>query len=61
MQDSLSRKSTPAKSFTDLFVWQRAHELVLGIYRLSEDFPDKELYGLTSSQNKLKEFSRRDG
>lgn len=38
----------PAKSFQDLIVWQKAHQLVLSIYRLSEGFPKKEMYGLTS-------------
>jgi four helix bundle protein len=38
----------PAKTFEDLIVWQKAHEFVLGIYRLTESFPRSELYGLTS-------------
>ena len=38
----------PAKSFTDLIVWQKAHKLVLAIYRLSKNFPGNEIYGLTS-------------
>jgi four helix bundle protein len=37
-----------AKSFQDLFAWQKAHQFVLSIYRLSENFPNKEIYGLTS-------------
>ena len=38
----------PAKSFEDLIVWQKAHKLVLSIYRISKDFPREEIYGLTS-------------
>ena len=38
----------PAKSFEDLIVWQKAHAWVLGIYRYTKDFPNHELYGLTS-------------
>lgn len=38
----------PAKSFEDLIVWQKAHKLVIAIYLFSEDFPKKEVYGLTS-------------
>lgn len=38
----------PAKSFEDLLVWQKAHRLVLDIYRYSDNFPRKETYGLTS-------------
>ncbi|MGD1805753.1 four helix bundle protein [Dapis sp. BLCC M126] len=37
-----------AKSFRDLIVWQKAHELVLEVYRLSSNFPKTETYGLTS-------------
>jgi four helix bundle protein len=37
-----------ARTFQDLIVWQKAHELVLRIYRFSADFPKGEVYGLTS-------------
>jgi four helix bundle protein len=35
-----------ARTFRDLTVWQKAHEFVLAIYRLTELFPDRERYGL---------------
>ncbi|MCB0737128.1 MAG: four helix bundle protein [Bacteroidetes bacterium] len=35
-------------SFKDLLVWQKAHELVLLVYKISADFPREEAYGLTS-------------
>lgn len=38
----------PAKTFEDLIVWQKAHEFVLSVYRVTQSFPNKELYGLTS-------------
>ncbi|MDP2059276.1 MAG: four helix bundle protein [Flavobacteriaceae bacterium] len=38
----------PAKTFEDLVVWQKAHQLVLAAYRLSQTFPRSETYGLTS-------------
>lgn len=38
----------PAKSFQDLIVWQKAHQLVLSVYRYSEGFSKKEIYGLIS-------------
>ncbi len=38
----------PAKSFQDLIVWQKAHQLVLSVYRCSNNFPKEEVYGLTS-------------
>ena len=37
-----------SKSFTDLIVWQKAHEFVLNVYKLSADFPGNEIYGLIS-------------
>ena len=38
----------PAKTFEDLVVWQKAHQFVLGVYRLSRTFPRSETYGLSS-------------
>ena len=38
----------PAKSFQDLIVWQKAHKLVLEVYRFSSSFPKTETYGLVS-------------
>ena len=37
-----------AQTFEDLIVWQKAHQLVLAVYRLSRTFPKSEIYGLTS-------------
>lgn len=37
-----------ARTFRDLIVWQKAHLLVLEIYRMTEHFPKSELFGLTS-------------
>ena len=38
----------PAKTFQDLQVWQKAHQLVLDVYRMSKGFPSHEIYGLTA-------------
>jgi len=38
----------PAKNFQDLIVWQKAHNFVLSMYRLSYNFPKNETYGLIS-------------
>jgi four helix bundle protein len=38
----------PARNFQDLIVWQKAHQFVLGVYRVSRKFPREEIYGLTS-------------
>ena len=36
------------KTFEDLKVWQKAHQLVIKIYRLSKGFPRDEMFGLSS-------------
>ncbi len=36
------------KTFKDLFVWQKAHQLVLQIYKQSRAFPMEEKFGITS-------------
>jgi four helix bundle protein len=41
-------RNREAKGFRKLIVWQRAHELTLMVYRMSENFPKHEIYGVTS-------------
>src|SRR5689334_18132840 len=36
-----------ADSFRDLIAWQKAMDLVTLIYTVTDDFPRKEMYGLT--------------
>lgn len=36
------------KDFRELKVWERAHGLVLAIYKATEAFPRQELYSLTN-------------
>jgi len=36
------------KGFRKLIVWQRAHQLVLQIYKFTEEFPKHEMFGLIS-------------
>ena len=38
----------PARTFQDLLVWQKAHQLVLSVYRITDSFPKNEMFGLTS-------------
>ena len=38
----------PARNFQDLIVWQKAHQFVLSVYRITKTFPREEIYGLTS-------------
>jgi four helix bundle protein len=34
------------RSFRELEVWQKAHALVLDVYRVTETFPDRERFGI---------------
>jgi four helix bundle protein len=43
---------TPAKSFTDLIVWQKAHEFVLRLYPFTERFPRAEIFALTAQMRR---------
>jgi four helix bundle protein len=36
------------RDFRSLKVWERAHQLTLGVYRSTGSFPREELFGLTS-------------
>ena len=38
----------PSQNFTELIVWQKAHQLVLRTYVVTREFPREEVYGLTS-------------
>jgi four helix bundle protein len=40
------------QSFHNLFVWQKSHEIVLEVYRISRTFPREELFGLTSQMRR---------
>lgn len=36
------------KDFRDLKVWQKAHQLVVAVYKVTQSFPGEERFGLTS-------------
>lgn len=38
----------PINNFTDLEAWNKAHLLVLDVYKISKNFPKDELYGITN-------------
>ena len=42
----------PAKTFQELIVWQRAHDLVLDVYRATCRFPKEELFALTQQMRR---------
>ena len=44
----MEEKESEIKTFKDLRVWQKAHELVLEIYKLTQSFPSEEKFGLVS-------------
>ena len=37
-----------AKTFSDLLVWQKSHQMVLDVYRITATFPNHERYGLVA-------------
>ena len=39
-------------SFEKLLVWQKAHQLTLGVYRVTRSFPEDERYGLTAQMRR---------
>lgn len=39
-------------TYKDLIVWQKAMDLVLEIYKLTEQFPREEIYGLSSQMRR---------
>jgi four helix bundle protein len=40
------------ESYLDLIVWQKAMDLVVEVYRLTQRFPKDELYGLVSQMRR---------
>jgi four helix bundle protein len=37
-----------AKNYRDLAIWQKYHNLVIEVYKITKLFPKEELFGLTS-------------
>ncbi|MCX6762057.1 MAG: four helix bundle protein [Candidatus Moranbacteria bacterium] len=40
------------RSFTDLVAWQEGHKFVLIVYKVTEKFPSKEIFGLTNQMRR---------
>ena len=45
-------QDTRTQTYKDLIVWQRAMDLVVAVYVLTEAFPKAEVYGLTSQMRR---------
>src|SRR3954465_3557982 len=41
-----------SKAFTDIKVWQLAHEVNLNVYRLTESFPQRDMFGMASQMRR---------
>ncbi len=41
------------QDFRNLVIWQRAHELALATYRITNDFPRDEVFGLRNMMRKI--------
>jgi|SRR3989338_3426169 len=39
-------------TYRDLIVWQKSIELVVEIYKITDEFPKEEIYGLTSQMRR---------
>ena len=48
----MNTERAKASTFRDLIVWQKSHEFVLSVYKLTENLPKHELYGLTSQMRR---------
>ena len=42
----------PARTFTDLEIWQKGHALVLMVYKWTRQLPKEEVFGLTSQMRR---------
>ena len=40
------------RSFTDLIAWKEAHKLAIQVYKITEKFPDKEMFSLVSQMRR---------
>jgi len=40
------------QNFRNLAVWEKAHQFVLEVYRVTEHFPRREMFGLTSQMRR---------
>ena len=48
----MDSKTQKIKSFTELIAWQKGHELVLAIYKITGEFPTKETFSLVDQMRR---------
>jgi four helix bundle protein len=48
----MTNKESKIGHFKDLRAWQEAHTLVLLVYKLTQNFPKEEVFGLTSQMRR---------
>jgi four helix bundle protein len=48
----MATERSAARTFRELVVWQKAHQLVLAVYELTAHFPKSETYGLALQMRK---------
>jgi len=40
------------REFTDLLAWKEGHKIVLEVYRITQNFPNSEMFGLVSQMRR---------
>jgi four helix bundle protein len=46
------RGTALSEGFKDLIAWQKGYELLLGVYKITKEFPRNEMFGLTSQMRR---------
>ena len=52
MEETEMGVRTPATRFEELSVWQKSHQLVLRVYRMTAGFPKSETFGLAAQMRR---------
>ena len=52
MEDTKLGVKTPATRFEELSVWQKSHQLVLRVYKMTAGFPKTETFGLAAQMRR---------
>ena len=52
MEDTKLGVKSPATRFEELSVWQKSHQLVLRVYKMTAGFPKSETFGLAAQMRR---------